>query len=162
MPGEFRGLEFEFLRICPAQFFEVEDFPLQGGQFAKVRKWHEAPIRFESHEAEEKLFVPFLQVIAECGAKVRASLLQFGEQDGFCCHAHKLLLVDGREIFVFGKDQSVCRVVVAGKVADKAIDNLRIEMVPEKHFAHIEEIPRVLAVEGCDELASVEFLPGVR
>lgn len=37
MPGEFRGLEFEFLRICPPQFFEVEDFSLQGGQFAKVR-----------------------------------------------------------------------------------------------------------------------------
>ena len=162
MPREFRGLEFEFLRICPPQFFEVEDFPLQGGQFAKVRKWHEAPIRFESHEAEEKLFVPFLQVIAECGSKVRASFLQFGEQDGFCCHAHKLLLVEAGDFFILREEHSVCRVVVAGKVADKAIDNLRIEMVPEKHFAHIEEIPRVLAVEGGDELASVEFLPGER
>ena len=52
MSGEFRGLEFEFLGICPPQFFEVEDFPFQGGQFTKVRKGHEAPIRLESHEAE--------------------------------------------------------------------------------------------------------------
>ena len=52
MLGQFRGLEFEFLRICPPQFFEDEDFPFQGGQFTKVRKWHQAPIRLESHESE--------------------------------------------------------------------------------------------------------------
>ena len=106
--------------------------------------------------------MPVLKIGEECRAEVRTSLLQFGKRDWVGGHAHELLIVEVGDFFVLREEHSMDGVVVAGEVADKAIHNTGIEMVPKKHFAHIEEIPRVLAVEGRDELASVEFLPGQR
>ena len=73
------------------------------------------------------------------------------------CHSLEFVLESDGRVLITGEKHLVNRPIVACEVSDKALDRFIGEATGLQQAVDVEEVARVLAVQGSNQLASVQL-----
>ena len=86
--------------------------------------------------------------------------LQFCQRDRIPRHAGKFIFKSRRHIRVARKQNFMHGTIVAGEIADEALDDLRCKSAPLEKTVNIKQVTRMLAIHRGDKFAAVKFRRG--
>src|SRR5713101_5909399 len=155
-PERLEQIVDELLALLRVHHREILEPPLHGGQLLSMGNLEEFPLRLSSLEGCQESSVFLRHPADKLLDQVFARLKQMVEFNGILSHPFEAPLEFLPDILARRREHFGHWAVVADHVDDEGVAKIVIDALIREQVADVEQVPWVLAVQRCNQLAGVE------
>ncbi|KVC94977.1 hypothetical protein WI77_10870 [Burkholderia ubonensis] len=137
---------------------EIRELPAKRRQIGNVRNSKERPVRLTARQAKKELSLGGRQVRRQFLSQPLAGFQQGVQAARYLGHADEAAVVVPCDVLVAAKQHFMDGSIVASEIYDEAFDHALGQPTGLIKLPDIEQITRVLAIEGRNEFAAIEFI----
>ncbi len=157
---QLRQLADQRLPLLHRKRLEIPHPPSHGGQLPRVGRGDQRPVGLAALEAEKEGAVGGGHCADQLRDHLAAGVEEVLEGHRFEGHAGEAALEGLGDVFGAGGEDLAHGAVMAEEVDDESLAQSVGQALAAQEVAYVEEVPRVLAVKGREQLAGIEILEG--